>query len=296
MADMLARMSVPIVILHIGNQPYVKNCVLLNARYNPVILIGDDSNKDMGGIKNIEHVPIQSLATPDLERFKKHFVNYSGNNANYEFLCFARVFYMRRLMELKGLSAIFHTDSDCVIPEPLEPVLSIIRKTHTIAYSLDKNEDPHYMVGCIHNALLTPEFCEKFIQLCFDIYKTKTKLPLIMPKIEHHQKNNVPGGICDMTLYYLLAKERLIDVFDLNQIIQIDGKAAAFEHNLNTASGWRGEITYVMAANRLKKVEKVGDEFFLTEVDGGRKVRALSFHFQGLAKPHMFAVFKNGNP
>jgi hypothetical protein len=288
-------MPVPIVILHVGNQPYFKNCVLLNARLNSVIVIGDDSNKDVGSIKNVEHVSIDSLYSSELDLFKKHFVNYSKNNANYEYLCFARVFYMAQLMKQRGLDAVFHTDSDCIVLNPLDPIVSLIRKTHTIAYSLEPNANPYHMVGCIHNGLLTPEFCDKFIQLCSDIYVTKTKLDLLMPKIKFHEEKRVPGGICDMTLYYLLAKEKLIEVFDLNQPILIDGTPSTFDHNVFSAVGYRGETTYVIRPNTIKQIERSGDQHLFVEQGSGQRIRALSLHFQGHSKPHMFAIYKNGN-
>jgi len=288
-------MSVPIVILHIGNQQPFKNCVLLNAKFNPVIIIGDNSNKDLGSIKNVEHISIDSLYSSELDLFKNHFVNYSKNGAFYEFLCFARVFYMAQLMKQRGLDAIFHTDSDCIVLNPLDPIISLIRKTHTIAYSLEQNANPFHMVGSIHNGLLTPEFCDKFIQLCSDIYITKIKLDLIMPKIEFHEEKQVAGGICDMTLYYLLVKEKLIEVFDLNQPILIDGTSSTFDHSVFSAMGYRGEKTYSMMPNTIKKIEKSGDQHLFVEQESGQRIRALSLHFQGHSKPHIFAIYKNGN-
>jgi len=287
-------MSVPIVILHIGNQPYFKNCVLLNAQYNKVIVLGDDSNTDVGTIKNVEHVHVSALGSAELETFRQHFVNYSGNNANYEFLCFARVFYMKRLLELKGLDAIFHTDSDCIVLQELAPIVQEIHKTHTVAYSLEQNANPHHMVGCIHNGLLTSEFCEKFIQLCLDVYVTKRKLHLIQPKINYHRDNKIPGGICDMTLYYLLAKEKLLEVLDLNQLMTIDGTSSAFDHNIFSTVGYSGERTYVIQPNTMKQIEKKDSRYFFVDLEGHR-IRALSLHFQGHSKPHMLRVYKSGN-
>ena len=57
---------VPIVVLHIGIQPYFTSCVLLNARYNNVIVIGDNNNKQIADISNVEHCNIQSLNSKEL--------------------------------------------------------------------------------------------------------------------------------------------------------------------------------------------------------------------------------------
>jgi len=288
-------MSVPIVILHIGNQPYFKNTVLLNAKLNPVIVIGDESNKDVATIKNVEHVSIDSLYSSELDLFKKHFVNYSKNNANYEYLCFARVFYVGQLMKNRGLDAVFHTDSDCIVLSSLDPVVAAIHQTHTVAYSLEQNSNPFHMVGSIHNALLTPEFCSKFIQLCSDIYINRTKFEFIEPKIKFHFEQGAPGGICDMTLYYLLAKEKLLDVLDLNQLLLVEGTPAAFDHTVFCSSGYTGETTYALKPNTIKQIEKSGDHHLFVVKDSGQRIRALSLHFQGHSKPHMLNIYKYGN-
>jgi len=288
-------MTIPLVILHRGNQPYFRTCVLLNAAYNPVIVLGDDSNKDIVSIPNVAHVPIDTLGSPALTTFQSHFINYSTNSASYEFLCFARVYYMRRLMDLRGLEAIFHTDSDCIVVERLDKIVPQIHaKGYTIAYSLEQAESPTHMVGCIHNGLLTREFCDAFATLCSDIYVNKTKLDLIMPKINWHRDNRQNGGICDMTLYHLLASEHLIRVFDLNQILEIDGESCTFDHNINISGGYKGPATYRMKGG-MKQIRKGDGKFFLQETEEGvPERRALSFHFQGAAKPHMLQVYKHG--
>jgi len=289
-------MSVPLAILHRGNQPYFRTCVLLNAKYNPVIVLGDDSNKDIGNIPNVEHVHIDTLTTPELTTFQAHFTNYSTNSATYEFLCFARVYYMKRLLELKGIESVFHTDSDCIVVERLDKIVPLIHaKGYTIAYSLEQSDSPTHMVGCIHNGLLTREFCTAFAALCSDIYENKSKLSLIMPKIKWHQDNKQAGGICDMTLYHLLASEGLLRVLDLNQILEVDGTPCTFDHNINISGGYKGSATYRMKGP-MKQIRKKEEQFFIQEAASNAEVRTLSFHFQGAAKPHMFQIYKNGNP
>lgn len=291
-------MSVPVVIIHIGNQPYFRSCVLLNARYNKVIVLGNSENKNITDIPNVEHYDINTLDSPELGHFQKNFTNYSTNSASYEFICFARIFYVKRILELKGLDAVFHMDSDCILLEKLEEIVPVIRKTHTIAYSLEPSDNPFGMVGCVHNGLLSMEFCNAFIQLCFDIYVSKTKFHLIQPKIKWHVEGSHGGGICDMTLYHLLASEHILDVLDLNQILMIKGEPCTFDHNINMAVGYKGIDTYLKKGT-MKQVMKEGDSFYITERDDvnthGKKIRALTFHFQGRAKGHMLQVYKNGN-
>ena len=67
-------------------------------------------------------------------------------------------------------------------------------------------QDSFRMSASIHSSLLSSEFCDQFENLYNDLYVSKAKFNLIEGKIDYHEKNNVMGGICDMTLYYLLYK------------------------------------------------------------------------------------------
>lgn len=136
----------------------------------------------------------------------------------------------------------FHTDSDCVI---LENVNRLFNNPTHIAYSIQKMENKFYMVGSIHNALLNIDFCNKFIELCFDIYLTRSKLHLINNKMQWHKTTGTPGGICDMTLYYLLYSEKIIEnIIDLNMPISFLGADVIFDHNVSDSYGYKGDNTF----------------------------------------------------
>ena len=63
------------------------------------------------------------------------------------------------------------------------------------------------MSASIHSSLINSEFCNEFTKLFQGIYIDKTKFQLIEDKIKYHNEKNVAGGICDMTLYFLLFNE-----------------------------------------------------------------------------------------
>jgi hypothetical protein len=276
-------MSIPIVIFHTGGSPdYFVKCVENSSKNNQVYLIGDDSNKHtFTANKNVKFFHIDDLQSTAVEEFKACFVNYSGNPHNYEMYCFLRVFYLKTLFEKTGLDWVFHTDSDCVV---LENVNSIFYPNQLrVSYSVQKMENPFHMVGSIHNALLNIDFCNTFIQLCFDIYQNKSKFSLIDSKMQWHRQNGVPGGICDMTIYYLLYSEKLIDnLFDLNIPIMVNGERAVFDHNISDSYGYYGEKTYSLELG-IKVVSKNDNKYYF-KVLNGNNVRTLSFHFQGSAK------------
>ena len=179
-------MSIPIVIFHIeGDQLYFIKCVNISSKTNTVYLIGDDSNKNtFADNPNVQFFHIKDLGSDKIEQFKRVFVNYSVNNHNYELNCFLRVFYLRELLKKTGKEWVFHTDSDCIL---LEDVNNIFSKPTHPAYSIQIMENQYHMVGSIHNALLNRDFCNRFIQLCFDIYDNRTKFELIDKKIQWHE-------------------------------------------------------------------------------------------------------------
>lgn len=277
--------SIPVVIFHInGRQDYFVNCVNLSSTKNKVYLIGDDSNKDaFVNNQNVTFFHIDDLHSKKAEEFKHAFVNYSTNVGTYELLCFLRVFYLNKLLKKTGDQWVFHTDSDCIVLDNITKLFP--ENKRCVSYSIQKVDNPHHMVGSIHNALLNSKFCDKFIELCLDIYKTRTKFHLIEPKIQWHNQVGMGGGICDMTLYYLLWSEKIIDVTDLNELIEYgdnDGESAMFDHNINDPYGFKGEDTYHLV-NGIKRVVMKDGNYYFADKDGMLR-RTLTLHFQGRAK------------
>jgi len=276
---------IPIYIFHLGNQLYFQKCVSINSKHNHVYLIGDDSNKEL--FKNnpsVTHIHINSFrgdAIKEINQMIMCFHNYSTNRDVYELNCFLRVFYLKKLIKQTNIPAFFHVDSDCIIFESLEN----IPFTSPIQYSLQtfyEEKNSFYMVASIHNALLNMDFCNKFIQLCFDIYENKSKKHLIMPKISWHKNYNIDGGICDMTLYYLLHSEKIINVSDTNDIIIVNGEECTFDHQISGSYGYLGKNTYKMKDN-VKQIEIRNNKAYFVNHEN-KFIRALSIHYQGANK------------
>lgn len=275
-------MSIPIVIFHIGgNQPYFLNCVTISSKKHTVYLIGDDTNKNtFKNNKKVHFFHINELESEETEKFKRCFVNYSNNNHNYEMVCYLRVFYLKTLFEKTQIPWMFHTDSDCIL---LENINNIFTHPVQVSYSIQNMENKYHMVGSIHNSLLDIEFCNKFIQLCFDIYDNRTKFELINQKIQWHKTTGTPGGICDMTLYYLLYSEKIIEnIVDLNVPILVDDEYLTFDHNVSDAYGHNGEYTYEKQ-NGIKTIIKKGKCYYFKTVNG-QLIKTASIHYQGRAK------------
>lgn len=277
----------PIYIFHLGNQEYFKKCVTINALRNKVYLIGDTSNQTtFSDNSNVTYIHIDSFQDQELDklnRMKACFVNYSTNNHTYELNCFLRVFYLDLLIRRTGIPAFFHVDSDCIVLEDLSKVP--LFNNSQICYMLQtfsQQINPFHMVGSIHSSLLTAEFCSKFIELCFDVYENKTKFYLVKAKLDWHRENRIPGGICDMTFYYLLYSEKIVDVKDLNECMVLDGEPCVFDHQMTGPYGYLGGNTYTMTQPYKNLYMTNGKFYMMTRTN--ILVRALSLHFQGNSK------------
>jgi hypothetical protein len=283
--------EVPVIIHHTGgNQEYFQSCVRINSQKNKVYLIG-------------EHVHINELDSNEISEFKEHFVNYGSNGHVFELNCFLRVFYLKQLIMLKQLTRVFYVDSDCVV---LDNISEILHKCPDIkiGYSIQTfthESDPFPMGGgCIHNSVINMDFCNKYIELCFDIYKTKTKFHLIEPTINHHKNGGI--GVSDMTIGYLCYLHNIFSdpITDLIKIITIDGEECTFDHNVYEQYGHLGPKTYQVAWNtsisrwcEVKTIHKVNNKYYATTIDN-KRIRLLSIHFQGGAKDGL-ARFENIN-
>lgn len=287
--------EIPVIIHHTGGtQDYLQSCVRINSQKNKVYLIGDDANKDtFADNKNVEHIHINDLNSDEITEFKKHFVNYSSNDETFELNCFLRVFYLKQLIKLKNLNRIFYVDSDCIV---LENVSELMKKCPSIkiGYSIQtftQENNPFHMSGCIHNSVINLDFCNKYIEFCFDIYKTRTKFHLIEPKVNHHKVHS--GGVCDMTIGYLGHVNNIFSesVTNLNDIFIIDGEECTFDHNINDPYGYQGITTYQVERNddinrwcEVKKIHKENNKYYAFTTKDNKRIRLLTLHYQGGAK------------
>jgi hypothetical protein len=254
-----------VVFIHTGYKSYVDEAVQITARTNKnIFFIGDESCQQ---IKNVTFVDISRYQDVDMN-LRGHFVNYSTNNADYEWFCFKRIFILRAFMKDHGFDSVFHLDSDAVLLRNIDT----FPFEKPVAYCVSPNYSEFWMSASIHAGLLTVDFCDDFEQLFRDLYENKSRFHLIEPKIRHHRENGVPGGICDMTLYHLLSSNV--------QNLMCHG----FVNNINTGEGPVSNQQYEKHGPYLKLLRSP-EGFHLS--DG---TLIWSLHFQGGAK-HLIHTF-----
>jgi hypothetical protein len=294
-------MSIPIVIVHIGDSYYLKDVVEFNAKKNKVFFIGCNKNAYLGTIPNVTHIRYTDIQGASLQQMQDHFLHLEKgldtkekqkvnadlactNNGTYQFLCFARVYFVKKLMEQERLDLVFHLDSDCFLLETTEALATTMGRR--LAYGIEHVHNNIHMVGSIHNAFLTKEFCTTFLQLYDDIYANGSKRHLLKHKIMCIQNKIGGGNICDMNLYYIVWQQKLLDVLDMTQPFLHKGEFCVFDHCIGNSTGFEGGQTYQTTRDEiglLKKLHFKEGKVYQTTV-AGKDIRLLSLHFNGADK------------
>lgn len=269
-------MTLPVVTVHFGDHPHVLACLRETLRHNATAcLIGDRSNawyrRELPALQWIDAATLP--LSPKAELLRAHFINYSTNPYTFELNCFLRMFYVRALLEILGTDACFHTDSDCAL---LTDVAAYPFATPDALTLHNDFDNPIRMTTSVHNARLTRDFLERFMQVCLDVFVDGTRFEEVVPKIRHHQANRLPGGVCDMTLYHMTAHGMAVE--DLGT----PRGGAVFDHRFGSPEGNELAQQYEMEDGH-KRVTRRRDGFYIHDLRGA-DVRLLSIHFQGIAK------------
>ena len=277
--------KLPVVIIHTGYKDYLKINLEITGKENKIYLIGDESVKKLDYLKNVTYVDIKKYKNlPLIVSARSAFVNYSSNYADFEWLCFERIFILKFFMEEYKISSVFHTDSDNILLRNI----STYPFTKDIAYCLCKSYHAERMSNSVHVGLLNTYFCEKFIELYNDIYVNKQKFNLIENKVNYHKspdgKHYVNGGVCDMTLYYIMATEKIVDVENLLE--PKDG--GVFLHNINNGEGNTHKQQYRLKNNVVDiSFTYTTPSCTVHDEINGIDIKLFNIHFQGTSKSLM---------
>ena len=104
-------MTLPVVMFHLGYQPYVELCVRQASVNNRVIFVGDEQNQSLGKIDNVDHFLIQDY-DDGVEEFVKNYKHMGTSGFEYTRVCFTRWLYCRNVLRHLSIDTFFHSDSD----------------------------------------------------------------------------------------------------------------------------------------------------------------------------------------
>jgi len=278
--------TIPTVIVHRSDQPYLKHCLDINSRKNEVILIGDSSISKYSKLNSKVHfVNINKYETnKSIIMYKKFFKNYSTNDFEFEWRCFERIFIIQKFMEELNLTKVFHIDSDSVLLVDVNK----LKFEKECGYLTPKIQKNFRMDSSIHFSLLNPDFCMQFQKLYEEVYITESKFNLIKEKINFFKLHNLKGGICDMTFYYLLKKEKYLDPQNfMKEIKDFNQQDLIFLNNINLGEGYYGKKNYKMRGKYIKTSSNV-----VEDIIQNKKIKLAGIHYQGVAKKKLNWLLK----
>ena len=276
------KYNINVCIIHIGYKKYLEENIKITSKTNKIYLIGDQSVKCLEKYENIEYVDINKyLENEKIKYYKSKYINY----ADYEFEWIwiagpGRILSIKLFMEEYKLNHIFNIDSDCVL---LENINNYPFK-QTIAYCINQNYENEYrMSNSIHSALLNNKFCVYFEDLFNDIYINKSKFKLIEDKINYHKENNISGGICEMTLCYLLQNKKIIEVDNLLEIRNYKNKKITFMNTLYSNESSTHKEQY-LKENNIIKIYDINKKKYIYDKINHEYIELWNIHYQGDCK------------
>jgi len=259
---------IPVVFIHKGDSEYLPLALRQAKAWNPEItLLGDRSNWSVWPRwHNITDYPGSGAL--------RAYLHMSSNPAEFEKFCFTRWFILRDFATYQNLDEVFYCDSDvvlyCDVNEARPP------GTWDLALAMAHHQPEYRWSAAGHVSYWPVSTLSMFCEFVERTYGTKKGLETLNRKWAWHQKTGKPGGICDMTLLWLFAREHEIKI--LTQVR--DGRV--FDENINIPEN-RFPSEYRMRAG-IKEItwregQPHGFNLLLNE-----EIRFNALHFQGSAK------------
>lgn len=186
-------MTLPIVVVHTGNQPFLKTCLKQAKKYNERVVLLGTEHYDF-----CECYDLQPY-NEGISEFNKVYKVRSTNGINYEKFCFFRWFFIRNFMREMKIEEVFAIDSDVLLYDNMEEIMKKRNPDKLPTMNLLQEQEPYQMNASLGNNHITIDFIEKFIEF---LMKNQNHLEVVN-KWEHHKQNKKKGGIADMTYFYL---------------------------------------------------------------------------------------------
>lgn len=157
----MASPRTPIIVTHLGNPSYLINCIdqakITNPK-NPIILIGDQSNRQPG----VQHFDIYAPNSPILEdvcKFRNIYKHNSHLRPKFESFCIERWFLVRNVMRHLKLKQCCAIDSDVLLFCRIDDEAKTLQEYSMTFCEWDQEKLlPHF--NLIQNLCALESFCE----------------------------------------------------------------------------------------------------------------------------------------
>ena len=267
----------PVFFFHTGNPPYLKHVLSQAKKDNKqVILLGDETNTEL----DAEH-HMASEYIYDIEIFNRSYRHMSTNPAQFEVVCFVRWFVLRNFMIRNNIEACFYADSDIMIYEDLSEEWAKFQE-NSCAFMMPDEQTPYSWSASGHNSFWTKEAIIEFCDFLNAAYSTETLFTKLTDKWNFHIENNRPGGICDMTLFWLYYQNKSGDNIG---ILSEVNEGSTFDDNIVSSEN-RYKDEYRMK-NGLKEIEFRDDGPYGYNLRKEQWIKFNTLHYSGAGTKHL---------
>jgi hypothetical protein len=235
--------TIPVVFIHRGSHRYLQESIYQAKRMgNTVILIGDHQFDGLDEFHLIDSYKHEIAAVESM------YIHKSTNPPDFEIFCIARWFILASFVIKMNRNTVYYSDSDVFIyfrTDDVYPRYSSSELMYTSMY-----DQPNFRwsaSGCC--SFWKREQIIAFTHFVRNLYTTN--ISILDQKEKYHRENNIPGGICDMTLLYLFSQTRsfvpLNKVFDhcvFDQNVRDNDNYYKNEYN-KTHIIWKNDIPFM---------------------------------------------------
>jgi len=269
---------IPIMLIHKSNSFYIGYTIAQARRSNPhstIHFIWDGppiSQPD-------SHIQQHQLNdySEGARAFADVYIHMSTNSIESELFCFQRWFILRDFMAAHKLSRCFYMDSDVLL---YGNITREQKNFEDAVFTLSLGTSPHSsFFNCV-------EILHHFCGYLMDLYAQKKgrHWDQIVAQGWWIQKNQLPGGMSDMTAFRLYKQNTLGWVGEVSDIIN----DATFDHNIHSAEPVGFEMK-----DGIKAIQWIDNMPYCRYLPSGKLIRFNSLHCQGAeAKAWMEKLFR----
>ena len=272
-------MALPVLVAHTGYSPYLEFTLRQAAAWagrDHVVFLGDRANARVNVVRRVDGDAPEFRAAAD--RVGAVYRHMSTNTAAFELAAIQRWFRLHALMEREGLGRALVLDSDVLLYAGADELADWVGGAE-VGLATPAGQPPYGWESSGHSAVWTADRLGAFCDFAVRAYAEPAERERLEAKWRHHLATGDPGGICDMTLFYLFAEAQPPGAV-LNVTEARDG--AVFDHNAAmTLGAVPGE--YPLGPGGLKPVRWRAGRPTVARASG-EAVRFLTLHLQGPAK------------
>lgn len=274
-----------LVFIHEGYSEYLEFTLRQAHAASPaseIVLLGNAENDRFPFVTHVDiAAPHYAAAAEEATRVYRHMAT---NPKVVALRWLQRWFWLRTYLREAGLDDAWVLDSDVLLFADEQELRARYSEGQSLALAIPQPQEPLIWAAGPHASYWTRETVDAFCRFAERSYTEPAGLARYEDKWAMHQREGIPGGVCDMTTLYLFAQET-----PHANVLEVQ-EGAVFDHNLNVPSNAVPEEFEMNGAIKRLDWDRQRRPLGFSRVRG-EDVRFLGLHLQGQAKRHVGALY-----